>query len=194
MAKRKKAKKEDEFVLRFDRRLILVFAIIVLLALIIYFVSSRPETANQGDVVLVNYVGSFENGTVFDTNVEKVALENNIQKNSYEPVEITISAGNFIKGFEDALYEMKEGETKTITVPPELAYGDYDPANIISVRNDYFVQQGVDPSKISIGMRISTTKGVFLVVDKTNESIFLDGNHPLVGRTLVFEIELLKIK
>jgi FKBP-type peptidyl-prolyl cis-trans isomerase 2 len=192
---KKEEKKGDEFVLKFDRRLILVFIVIAAVALAVYLVATRPGTATvkQGDTVLVNYAAKF-NDTVIDTNIKEVAEQSKISKKSYEPLNITVGAGKFIKGFEDALYGMKEGEKKTVTIPPELGYGSYDVKKVTGIKNSQLEAQGVNASKLQVGMQLTSTNGVFKVIGKTNDSVFIDMNHPLAGKTVVFDIELLKIK
>lgn len=186
-------KKEERFVIKFDRRLLLIFAIIAVIALIAYFIATKPGVVKQGDTVLVNYVAKV-NGTVLDTNIKEVAEQNKIAKKSYEPLELVAGEGKFIKGFEDALYGMKEGEKKTVTIPPELGYGNYDVKKIAGMKNSQLEKQGVNASKLQVGMQLVSTNGIFKVIGKTNDTVFIDMNHPLAGKTVVFDIELLKIK
>lgn len=81
--------------------------------------------AKNGDTVRVHYVGKFPGGKVFDTSMEKEAIRTGIiQKGrDYKPLTVTLGAGQVIKGFNDAIIGMKKGEEKTVTLPPELAYG-----------------------------------------------------------------------
>ncbi len=81
--------------------------------------------AKNGDTVRVHYVGKFPGGKVFDTSLEKEAISAGIfQKGrDYKPLTITLGAGQVIKGFNDAILGMKTGEEKTVTLPPEQAYG-----------------------------------------------------------------------
>lgn len=186
-------KKEGDFTIKFDRRLILIFAIIIIAALIAYFIATKPGTVKQGDTVLVNYVAKV-NGTVIDTNIKDIGEKSGLKKSSYTPLNLTVGAGKFIKGFEDALYGMKEGGKKTVTIPPELGYGIYDPKKVIGVRNIELEKQGVNVSKLQVGMQLmSSTNGILKIVGKTNDSVLIDMNHPLAGRTVVFDIELIKI-
>ncbi len=191
---KEEVKKEEEFVLKFDRRLIIAFIVIAVVALAIYLVETKPGTVKQGDTVLVNYALKV-NGTVVDTNIKEIAEQSGLKKSSYAPLNLTVGTGKFIKGFEDALYGMKEGEKKTVTVPPELGYGNYDPKKIVGVKNSDLEKQGVNVSKLQVGMQlVSKTSGILRIISKTNDSVFIDMNSPLAGKTMVFEIELLKIK
>ncbi|MFX1563833.1 MAG: FKBP-type peptidyl-prolyl cis-trans isomerase [Promethearchaeota archaeon] len=81
--------------------------------------------AKNGDTVRVHYVGKFPGGKVFDTSLEKEAVRAGIfQKGrDYKPLTVTLGAGQVIKGFNDAIVGMTPGEEKTVTLPPEQAYG-----------------------------------------------------------------------
>lgn len=83
------------------------------------------ETAKNGDTVRVHYVGKFPGGKVFDTSMEKEAVRASILQKGrdYKPLTVTLGAGQVIKGFNDAIIGMKKGEEKTVTLPPEPAYG-----------------------------------------------------------------------
>ncbi len=82
----------------------------------------------KDDTIEVNYIGSFENGTVFDTSYRDVAIENNIYDpaRKYPPLKFKVGAGQVIAGFDDAVVGMKIGEEKTVKIPPTLGYGKYD--------------------------------------------------------------------
>ncbi|MCK5343896.1 MAG: FKBP-type peptidyl-prolyl cis-trans isomerase [Candidatus Heimdallarchaeota archaeon] len=81
--------------------------------------------AKNGDKVRVHYLGKFPGGKVFDTSLEKEAIKAGIYNRShdYKPLEVTLGSGKVIKGFNDAIVGMKPGEEKTVTLPPEQAYG-----------------------------------------------------------------------
>lgn len=85
--------------------------------------------AGEGDIVEVNYIGSFINGTIFDTSYKDVAIENNIYDPArrYPPLKFKVGAGQVISGFDDAVIGMKIGEEKTVKIPPTLGYGRWDP-------------------------------------------------------------------
>ena len=87
--------------------------------------STKSGVAQSGDTVTVEYTGSFENGTVFDTTDQAIAEENNILNplRTYQPLTFTLGGGGFITGFEDAVVGMSVGEVKEVTLPPEKAYG-----------------------------------------------------------------------
>lgn len=97
---------------------------------------SKPQmVVEKGDIVEVNYIGSFINGTVFDTSYRDVAVENNIYDPArrYPPLKFKVGAGQVIPGFDDAVIGMMIGEEKTVKIPSTLAYGRYDPNLVIEV-------------------------------------------------------------
>lgn len=83
------------------------------------------EVAKNGDTVRVHYVGKFPGGKVFDTSMEKEAIRAGIAQKGrdYKPLTVKLGSGQVIKGFNDAIIGMKKGEEKTVTLPPEQAYG-----------------------------------------------------------------------
>ncbi|RLG72987.1 MAG: hypothetical protein DRO11_00865 [Methanobacteriota archaeon] len=86
----------------------------------------RP--VQKGDIVVVNYVGRLEDGTIFDTSYEDVAKKAGIydERRRYEPIRFEVGSGQMIQGFDEAVVGMRPGEKKTVTIPPEKAY-PYDP-------------------------------------------------------------------
>jgi len=138
--------------------------------------------AKQGDLVKVHYTGRFEDGTVFDSSAGRA------------PLEFTIGAEQVIPGFERAVIGMNPGETRTETIPAADAYGERDDEMMIVVdRND--IPPDFEPE---IGQQLQVRQpdgGVIpvIIVDLSDTTITLDANHPLAGRDLIFEIQLMAI-
>jgi len=88
-------------------------------------VFENPDMAEMEDIVTVDYIGSFENGTVFDTSLGDTAEEAGIKTSvrEYKPLMFTLGYGGLIKGFESSIKGMRIGEEKEVTIPPEDAYG-----------------------------------------------------------------------
>ncbi len=103
--------------------------LILLLTAMILLSGCVEKTVKSGDKISVDYVGSLENGKVFDTSIESVAKENNIliTGREYKPLNFTVGKGGVIKGFDEDVVGMKVGETKTLTIPPEKGYGPINP-------------------------------------------------------------------
>jgi FKBP-type peptidyl-prolyl cis-trans isomerase 2 len=100
----------------------------------IYRASSRPKLtilsqtqlkAQKGDTISVHYTGRYPGGKVFDTSVEKEAINAGLfnKARDYKPLQVTLGTGKVIAGFEEALIGMKVNDEKDVTIPPEKAYG-----------------------------------------------------------------------
>jgi len=133
----------------------------------------------KGSKVRVHYTGKLANGKVFDTSVEK------------DPLEVVVGQSGLIKGFEEGLMGMKEGEKKTIELIPEDAYGQ-----LIEGRTQE-VEKSMLPEEIQVGMALQANGevGTMVVTVKEikEETVVLDANHPLAGKDLIFELEVLEV-
>ena len=139
--------------------------------------------AKKGDKVKIQYTGKFEDGKIFDTTKD------------IEPLSFELGSGYVIEGFDDAVIGMEPGESKTVTIPPAKAYGEYNKELVIKVRRSN-LPHGSDPQigqKISANHSKGKTKINFTVVDVEDDLITLDANHVLSGRNLVFDIKLVEI-
>lgn len=139
--------------------------------------------AKNGDIVQVHYTGTLENGTVFDTSVER------------EPLEFTLGEGQMIPGFEQAVLGMKIGESKTVTIPADEAYGPYSD-DLVQVVNREDLPPDLDPY---VGQQLQGAQpgggiSVGTVTNVTDTTITVDFNHFLAGKDLTFEIELMSIQ
>lgn len=138
--------------------------------------------AKAGDKVKVHYAGSLEDGTVFDSSYEG------------EPMEFTVGERMLIPGFEDAVIGMGVGDLKTVSIPPEDAYGSYI-EDLVTVVERSQIPSSLEP-KIGMMLQANSDDGMvvpFTVKDVTEDSVILDGNHPLAGKGLTFKIELLEM-
>lgn len=136
----------------------------------------------QGDTVKVHYTGKLEDGTVFDTS------------RSRHPLQFTIGKGQVIPGFELAVAGMNIGESKTATIPVDQAYGPRRDDMIVTVKRDQFPSD-VNPN---VGQRLELEQEnshsiLVTVTDISDTNITLDANHPLAGKALTFELELVGI-
>ncbi|TXE10534.1 peptidylprolyl isomerase [Gelidibacter salicanalis] len=137
----------------------------------------------NNDTVKVHYTGKLTNGQVFDSSLER------------EPLEITIGEGKLIPGFENAILDMKVNDKKTVEIAKEEAYGDVQQELFHHVQKEQ-LPQDVKPE---VGMGLASkgpdgTEHQFRVVDVKDDHIVVDGNHPLAGQDLVFDLELVEIK
>ncbi len=138
--------------------------------------------ARSGDTVKVHYTGKLEDGTVFDTSAER------------EPLEFKIGEGQLITDFEQAVVGMEPGESKTVMITSGDAYGPHRDEMVLKVaRKD--MPEGLDP-QVDQRLQVRHDDGNAFVVTVTavsEESVTLDGNHPLAGKDLTFDIQLMEI-
>ena len=138
--------------------------------------------AKTGDRVKVHFTGYLEDGTVFGSTMGEA------------PFEFIIGEKNMLPGFEQAVIGMKKGDTKTITLSPEEAYGLHKKELVTVMQRSGFPKE----IQLEIGkrLRVRTQDGIYTMVtitDITEDSIVLDENDPLAGKTLTFKIELVEI-
>ena len=147
----------------------------------------------KGDFVVFNYIGKFENGEIFDTTYENIAKEAGIymEDRTYGPLGANVGVGELIPGMDEALLGMEVGERKNITIPPEKGYGMPRDDLIINVPTSEFKKAGIEPIE---GAYIMTDSGIGQITTIGEENVTLDFNHPLAGKTLVFEVEIVDVK
>jgi FKBP-type peptidyl-prolyl cis-trans isomerase 2 len=138
--------------------------------------------ANKGDTVKIHYTGRLDDGTVFDSSEGR------------EPLSFELGKGEVIPGFETAVEGMEAGDQKTAQIPADEAYGPRRDDLLITVPRG----QLPDDMKPEVGqqLRMQTAEGRSFVVQVTEvgpEELEVDANHPLAGRDLTFEIELVGI-
>lgn len=138
--------------------------------------------AQKGDNVKVHYTGRLDDGTVFDSSEGR------------DPLEFTLGSEDVIPGFDAAVTGMEPGQTRTAQIPAKEAYGDYD-ENLVTVVDRAQFPPEIQP-EIGQELQLRTSDGQSVVVtiaDLDDEEITLDGNHPLAGEDLTFEIALVEI-
>ncbi len=138
--------------------------------------------AKKGDTVRVHYTGKLDDGTVFDTS------------RSRQPLQFTIGNGQVIAGFENAVAGMNVGESKTTVIPADQAYGPRQADLIVTVKREQ-LPAGLE---VKVGQRLEITQMddkvmLVTVMGTTESSITVDANHPLAGKALTFDLELMGI-
>jgi peptidylprolyl isomerase len=153
-----------------------------MLIVVLHNQGAAMAAAKKGDTVKINYTGKLEDGTMFDTSANK------------EPLEFTIGKSKIIAGFEQAVIGMNPGESKTVNIPMEQAYGAHRSDMVVNVD-----RKELPPDlKPVLGqqLQISQDENNVIVVSVTQISdthVTLDANHPLAGKNLVFDITLMGI-
>jgi len=138
--------------------------------------------AKSGDTVRIHYSGFLMDGTIFDSSLEG------------EPFEFTLGDGSVIPGFDAGLLGMAEGDEKTLAIPPERAYGARDEDLVAEIARTQ-IPPDIDPQVGAI-LQITSEEGDasnVIITKVTDSAITLDGNHPLAGQELIFEVKLLTV-
>ncbi len=137
--------------------------------------------AKSGDRVKVHYTGTLDDGTQFDSST------------GGEPMEVTLGNGEVIPGFEQGIEGMEVGDTKKIHIPCADAYGERHQELVHEVPRDQLPQE-VD---LEVGMQFQVDAGgapmILTVTGVSADSATLDGNHPMAGNNLNFELELVEV-
>ena len=138
--------------------------------------------AKDGDTVKVHYTGKLDDGSVFDSSEGR------------DPLEFTLGEGSIIPGFEKAVEGMEQGESVTVVITADDAYGPYRDEMVFQVSNED-VPAEINPEVgEQLQMRQSDGSVVVVTVKEADEKeLTLDANHPLAGEALTFEIELMEI-
>lgn len=139
--------------------------------------------AKSGDTVKIHYTGTLDDGQQFDSSAGR------------DPLQFTLGSGQVIPGFDKAVEGMAVGDSKTVNIPPEDAYGPRHDEMIQDVPRTALPAE-VEP-EIGMGLQARGQDGQVINLTITaveEESITVDGNHPLAGKALNFDIELIDIE
>jgi peptidylprolyl isomerase len=137
----------------------------------------------KGDKVKVHYTGKLNDGAVFDSSEGR------------EPLEFTLGEGSMIRGFENAVYGMEVGQSKTVTIPSLEAYGPHKDGLVMTFDRTQ-LPPGMSP-RVGDQLQMQTPSGgaaVVTVSAASEKNITVDANHPLAGKDLTFEIRLVEVK
>jgi FKBP-type peptidyl-prolyl cis-trans isomerase 2 len=140
------------------------------------------EQVKNGDTVKVHYHGRLTDGTTFDTSEGR------------GPLEFEVGAQQVIKGFDDGVLGMSVGEKKTINIPAEEAYGSASPEKMIEFPRAQFPPDMTPEIGMQLSLRSQDGHDFPVVISEVrDEVVVLDANHPLAGKDLVFDVELVGI-
>lgn len=136
---------------------------------------------SPGTTVKVHYKGTLDDGVVFDSSEGR------------EPLEFQVGAGQVIPGFDAAIQDMIVGSSKTVKIPSAEAYGDIRPDMIATIPHDQF-PEGLNP-EVGQTLQLTTPQGALpvQVVEVQDDGVTIDGNHPLAGKNLTFELTLVDV-
>ncbi len=182
MKKSEKLKGKEKAVARKEQYKLagIVAVVVIIVACIAAYIvlSTPPVVAAVGDTVNVTYTGMFDNKTVFATNLNST------------PLTFTVGGGRMIPGFDAAVRGMKVNEEKTVTIPADQAYV-YNPALVQIVPKSLFqTNQTIYPGEKAYFESSSGSIIPVVVLNVTDAGVAVDGNNPLVGQNLTFDIKI----
>jgi peptidylprolyl isomerase len=138
--------------------------------------------AKSGDTVKIQYTGRLDDNSVFETSVDR------------DPIQLIIGQGRTIPALEEAIIGMETGESKTVEISAEQAYGAYHEELVHTVSRKV-LPADMEP-KIGKRLKATSMDGLAFSVtirDISEKSVTMDANHPLAGKDLTFDIELVAI-
>lgn len=138
--------------------------------------------ATLGNTVRIHYTGRLTDGTEFDSSAGR------------EPLEFELGAGQIISGLDEAVTGMKVGESSTVTIPADKAYGPHHPEAVSAVPRESIPEHiALQPGLRLQAEREDGSELALTVVEISDDQVTLDANHPLAGRDLVFDVELVEV-
>lgn len=139
------------------------------------------KKVTEGSRVTLHYTGKLEDGSIFDSSRDK------------EPLTIKIGKDEIIPGFAEGILNMAVGESKTFSINPDKGYGSYDAA-LVHTLDKKFLPPEIEP-EVGMQLKIGQEPQIaFVTITKIQEdSVTLDANHPLAGKTVEFDVEILEI-
>ena len=144
----------------------------------------KKRKAIKGRTVNVHYVGTFDDGTEFDNS-----------RNRGEAITFEVGAGQMIQGFDSAIDGMTIGETKTVTLTPDEAYGQVDPNAFQTVPEEMFENFGdLNTGQTVTGVAQNGEQFAARIHSLQENTVTLDFNHPMAGKNLNFEVELVSVE
>ena len=153
----------------------------------------QKEKVTTGDKIIVDYIGRLDDHNVFDTSVESIAKASgkyNPNRDYEAGLEFTVGAGQMIAGFDAGVVGMKLGETKTLKIPADQAYGQKKDELIRKIP----LEQVGDLSGVSVGTQVLLGGKIpATITEITDKDITVDANHELAGKDLIFDVTIKNI-
>ncbi len=140
----------------------------------------------KGDFVRISYTAKLEDGTVIDSTDESVAKEHGVYEEGarYGDIVVVVGEGHVLKGLDEDLEGKEVGYKGTVEVPPEKAFGEYDPENKEVVSITKFSEKPMPGQRVRIGEKTGVVEKVI------GRRAIVDFNHPLAGKKIIFEYEI----
>ncbi|MFA5331534.1 MAG: FKBP-type peptidyl-prolyl cis-trans isomerase [Methanoregula sp.] len=158
-------------------------AVVIIVIFVCVFFVANPFAAKSGDTVGIYYTGTLSNGTVFYSNMNGT------------PMQLTLGNGAYLADFEKSIEGMSVGETKTVTIPVDRAYGAYNPDLVMTLNRSVFpADVDLVPGAYYTLTRSSDNANAYVkLINVTGTTVAIDANHELAGQDLTFTIKLASI-
>ena len=166
------------------KRVLLVLALVAVVFASGCQAADKPEVAGGvqvGDAVKIHYTGKLDDGAVFDSSEGR------------DPLQFIVGDGQVIPGFEEAVIGMQPGESKTVKIPADKAYGPHRKDLLAEVDRSQIQETELEVGQELVLQHPSGNLVRVTVLDISETSVIVDANHPLAGKDLTFEIELVEI-
>lgn len=194
-------KKQDLVIIMLSKKYFIpVILLVMAVALVAGCTGSENTTVKTGDNVTIDYIGTYDNGTIFDTSNATVAQGAGIfdAGYTYGPISFVSGNGEIFEALDNATIGMSIGQTKNVTLTPEEGYGEYNASLIqpvpISILEENNITPHVNDTLYYNLKPVTVTSIVPNVTDPNNTSVYIDFNDPMAGKTLHFQITVVDIQ
>lgn len=138
--------------------------------------------AKNGDTIRIHYTGTLRDGEQFDSSAGR------------EPLEFVLGTGQIIRGLEAGILGLAKGDTKKVDIAAVDAYGDHDPQKTQKVKREMIPPEIELTVGLQLGARTDSGEQImFTIIELSDDEVTMDGNHPLAGKDLIFDIEIVDI-
>jgi len=156
--------------------------------------------AKIGSKVIINFVGRLEDGTIFDSTMGNIDCDEDTCTDSDHglevgPVELTIGENEFFSKIEESLIGLNVGESVTVAIPAEEAFGTYDDGNVFTISLDQIPEDftPIVGQDLEMTAEDSDESEIVTVLAVTDTEVTFDANHPFSGQDLIYDIDLVEI-
>ena len=141
------------------------------------------KTAQPGDRVTLHYIGTLDNGAIFDS------------RDDQDPLTLRLGAGSVFPALEEQIIGMRCGQTRNIVIPAAQAYGPRNNDNLLKIARDQFpVQRRPEPGQLLTVTFADGDQRIMRILGSDDHNVTLDANHPLAGLDLTFALTLVRIE
>jgi peptidylprolyl isomerase len=193
-------KKQDSVIIMLGKKYFIPVVLLVLAVALVAGCTGSDNTVKNGDNVTLDYIGTYDNGTIFDTSNATIAEQAGIYEADYTygPISFISGDGEVFPTIDNATIGMKIGETKNVTLTPEQGYGEYNASLIEAVPLSVLKENNITPQvNDTLYFNMNPVKVVSIVpnaTDPNNTSVYIDFNDPRAGKTMHFQITIRDIQ